>query len=390
MSRGTPESHAQTHRPQYRCVARADGARSTSVRIGHDAVDDQGFFVIAGPCAVESRAQILEAARAVSRLGANALRGGAYKPRTSPYSFQGLGEQGLKLLAEAGQETGLPVVTEILTPEDLPLVCQYADVLQVGARNMQNFALLKALGNLTQPVILKRGMSATIEEFLLAAEYIVSSGNPNVILCERGIRTFETATRNTLDLNAVALLKERTHLPVIVDPSHGTGLRSLVSPLSKAALAVGADGLIVEVHPDPDSALSDGQQSIAPDRFEVLMDELACLTAALGRHRPQKIVRTTPDRPQEGIESHRQRIDCMERAIMNLLLARSRLGFGKGQARSVIGLPACDSRRKQQILDQASALSGQTLTVESIVEIFTAITQTSPTTEEQESCATEH
>jgi 3-deoxy-7-phosphoheptulonate synthase len=239
--------------------------------------------VMAGPCSVESEQQVMESARAVKAAGANILRGGAYKPRTSPYSFQGMEADGLKLLAKARAETGLPVVTEVLDPHDVELVAEHADVMQVGARNVQNFALLKRLGKIDKPVLLKRGMMSTLQEFLMAAEYILSEGNPRVVLCERGIRTFETATRNTLDLNAVPVLKEWTHLPVIVDPSHGTGYWQYVTPMAYAAIAAGADGLMIEVHPDPAHALSDGGQSLKPGRFEALMRGVARFAEAAGR-----------------------------------------------------------------------------------------------------------
>ncbi len=239
--------------------------------------------MIAGPCAVESREQLIEAALAVKKAGAVALRGGAFKPRTSPYSFQGLGEEGLKILAEARDIVGLAIVTEVIAPEQVSLVAQYADVLQVGARNMQNYALLNAVGESHKPVLLKRGLSSTIEEFLNAAEYILSHNNPRVILCERGIRTFETYTRNTLDINAIPVLKSLSHLPVVVDPSHGTGKREYVAAVSRAAIAAGADGLIVEVHPDPENALSDGAQSLRPQEFENLMAELRPVAEAVGR-----------------------------------------------------------------------------------------------------------
>jgi len=222
-------------------------------------------------------------ARAVREAGANMLRGGAFKPRTSPYSFRGLGEVGLQLLAQARAETGLPIVTEVMTPADVELVSRYADVLQIGARNMQNYQLLEEAGRSGMPVLLKRGLSATIEEWLLSAEYIIAQGNPNVILCERGIRTFETATRNTLDLNAVAVAKKRSHLPVIVDPSHGTGKWYLVPPLTLASIAAGADGVIIEVHPDPDRAKSDGGQSLNPENFMALMPKLRAVARAVGR-----------------------------------------------------------------------------------------------------------
>ncbi|GMV95336.1 MAG: hypothetical protein AMXMBFR82_51140 [Candidatus Hydrogenedentota bacterium] len=230
------------------------------------------FCVMAGPCSVESREQIRETAQAVKECGGNMLRGGAYKPRTSPYSFQGLEEEGLKLLQEASRESGLPFVTEVMTPEQVPLVESYADMLQIGARNMQNFGLLKAVGKTRKPVFLKRGMMSTINELLMSAEYVMSEGNPNVVLCERGIRTFETETRNTFDISAVPVLKKLTHLPVVVDPSHATGHWDLVIPMAKAAVAAGADGLMVEVHPRPVEAFSDGAQSLKPKRFRELME----------------------------------------------------------------------------------------------------------------------
>jgi 3-deoxy-7-phosphoheptulonate synthase len=239
--------------------------------------------VIAGPCAVESAEQIQAAAVAVKAAGAHLLRGGAFKPRTSPYSFQGMEDEGLRLLEEAGRMVGLPVVTEVMDPHDIELVAGHAAMLQVGARNAQNFSLLRRLGKINKPVLLKRGMATRLDEFLMAAEYILSEGNPNVVLCERGIRTFETATRNTLDLNAVPLLKQWTHLPVLVDPSHGTGIWSLVTPMALAAVAAGADGLLIEVHPSPENALSDGPQQLKPERFADLMRALKAVAAAVGR-----------------------------------------------------------------------------------------------------------
>ena len=244
------------------------------IKIGDHTVGGDEFMLIAGPCSVESREQVMTVARSVKKAGAQYLRGGAFKPRSSPYSFQGLEEEGLKILKEASDATGLKIVTEVITPTDVLLVAKYADVLQVGARNMTNYALLKDLGKISKPVMIKRGLSATIKDFLMAAEYIVSEGNQNVILCERGIRTFETATRNTLDISAVPLVKERSHLPIIVDPSHATGIKSLVSPMSKAAIACGADGLMIEVHPNPEEAYSDGAQSLLPDDFKQLTGEL--------------------------------------------------------------------------------------------------------------------
>jgi len=258
----------------FKLVGRELKAEPTVIEVDGVKIGSDQFVVIAGPCAVETRAQTLQIAQAVKRAGAHMLRGGAFKPRTSPYSFQGLEEEGLKILAEAREKTGLPIVTEVMTVQDILLVSKYADVMQVGARNMQNFALLRQLGHLHKPVLLKRGMMATIKELLMSAEYIVSEGNSQVILCERGIRTFEEYTRNTLDLSAVPLLKELSHLPVIVDPSHATGVRSLVPPMSKAAVAAGADGLLIEVHPNPEEAYSDGPQSLLPDQFEELMKKL--------------------------------------------------------------------------------------------------------------------
>ena len=239
--------------------------------------------VAAGPCAVESNAQIDAIAERVARLGAKILRGGAFKPRSSPYSFQGMGEAGLKLLREAADRNGLLVVSEVMDPSQVELMMGYVDVLQVGARNMQNYHLLRALGEVRKPVLLKRGMSAMIEELLLSAEYIMSGGNYNVILCERGIRTFETNTRNTLDIAAIPVIKKLSHLPIFADPSHGTGRRDKVAPMARAAVAAGADGLLIEVHPDPEHALSDGAQSLYPDQFEALMRELQIIAPAVGR-----------------------------------------------------------------------------------------------------------
>jgi 3-deoxy-7-phosphoheptulonate synthase len=299
----------------YKLVARTSRPEGSTVSIGDVVIGGEEFVVAAGPCAVESKDQLMQAATGVASAGARLLRAGAFKPRTSPYAFQGLAEEGLHLLAHASRLTGLPTVTEVLATEDIPLVAEYSDALQVGARNMQNFALLKALGAVRKPVVLKRGLSATIDELLMAAEYIVLHGNPRVVLCERGIRTFETATRNTLDLNAVALLKQITHLPVIVDPSHGTGRRDLIAPLSHAAVAIGADGLLVEVHPTPDLALSDGAQSITPAAFASLMCELAALAPikqrqlALGR----------------DAASHRERLASLDDAVDRLLRERARL-----------------------------------------------------------------
>lgn len=255
----------------------------TLVTVGDVVIGGPQIVLIAGPCAVESQDQMLGIAHEAKKRGAQMLRGGAYKPRTSPYSFQGMEEEGLRILARAREETGLPIVTEVIQPELVPLITSYADVLQIGARNMQNFALLHAVGEAQCPVLLKRGMMSTIEELLMAAEYILSHGNSRVILCERGIRTFEPYTRNTLDINAVPLLKLLTHLPVIVDPSHGTGKWELVEPVSRAAIAAGADGLIIEVHTNPSQAMSDGSQSLKPETFTKLVGSLRKIAHAVGR-----------------------------------------------------------------------------------------------------------
>ncbi len=267
----------------FRIADRQSRPDGTIVRIGDVEVGAREVVVMAGPCAVESREQLLRTARAVKASGARMLRGGAFKPRTSPYSFRGLKAEGLKLLAEAREETGLPIVTEVMDTKQVELVGQYADVLQVGSRSMQNFPLLEEVGISKKPVLLKRGMSATIEELLLAVEYILAQGNENVMLCERGIRTFEDSTRNTLDLNAVPMLKRMTHLPVVVDPSHGTGHAWMVPDMCLGAVAVGADALLVEVHSDPEAALSDGAQSLHPSRFASLMEDLRRVADAIGR-----------------------------------------------------------------------------------------------------------
>jgi 3-deoxy-7-phosphoheptulonate synthase len=268
----------------YKLASKEVKKESSVIRISDTvAIGGKEIIVMAGPCSVESERQIIESAEAVKAAGAQMLRGGAFKPRTSPYSFQGLEEEGLKLLARARDLTGLPFVTEVVNPETAELVAEYADMLQIGARNAQNFALLKKVGQLNRPVLLKRGMSMTIQEFLMSAEYVMSEGNQAVILCERGIRTFETATRNTLDLSAIPVLKEKTHLPVIADPSHGTGNYHYVAAMSCAAVAAGADGLIVEVHPDPEHASSDGPQSLKPKKFAAMMARLKLMAAAADR-----------------------------------------------------------------------------------------------------------
>jgi 3-deoxy-7-phosphoheptulonate synthase len=267
----------------YKLVSRELHPHDTIVRIGNMAIGGGAFRVIAGPCAVETAEQMRNTAIAVKEAGAAGLRAGAYKPRTSPYGFAGHGPEGLKILREVGDELDLPIVTEVMDTADLDLVAEYADALQIGARNMQNFSLLRAVGKVNKPVLLKRGMSAKIEELLLAAEYLLAAGNDQVVLCERGIRTFETATRNTLDLNAIPYIKQKTHLPIVVDPSHGTGVRDFVIPMALAAAACGADGLLVEVHENPPAALSDGAQSLFPEGFRDLMTALAPVVKAVGR-----------------------------------------------------------------------------------------------------------
>jgi 3-deoxy-7-phosphoheptulonate synthase len=294
IGNGRPIDHEQIERMSgvertvpvlrpFKLASREFHPHNTVFPINGVSIGGEQVVMMAGPCAVESRDQLMTAAHAVKQAGAHVLRGGAFKPRTSPYSFQGLGEEALRLLAEARQATGLPIVTEVMAPEQVPIVTTYADILQIGARSMQNYALLHAVGESQRPVLLKRGMMSTIEELLMSAEYILSHGNDRVILCERGIRTFEGYTRNTLDISAVPLLKQLSHLPVVVDPSHGTGKWELVSPVARAAVAAGADGLIIEVHPKPEEALSDGGQSLKPSRFADLMVSLRGIAAAIGR-----------------------------------------------------------------------------------------------------------
>jgi 3-deoxy-7-phosphoheptulonate synthase len=267
----------------FKLVSREVKSEDTIIEVRGARIGGKAIAIMAGPCSVESEQQILETARAVKAAGATFLRGGAFKPRTSPYEFQGLAEEGLKLLALARKETGLPIVTEVMDVESLPMVSEYADVLQIGARNMQNYSLLKQLAVIKKPILLKRGPSATIKEWLMAAEYILAGGNYQVALCERGIRTFETMTRNTLDLNAVPVLKALTHLPVVVDPSHGIGIRAHVAPMARGAVACGADAIIVEVHPQPEKALSDGHQSLTPGQFGELVRQVAVIAGAVGR-----------------------------------------------------------------------------------------------------------
>ena len=267
----------------YKLASREFRSEDTVFPVNGTSIGDGGLLVIAGPCSVEDRSQLLETAHAVREAGAHMLRGGAYKPRTSPYSFQGMGVEGLELLAEAREATGLAIVTEVMEPDKVSLVSQYADVLQIGARNMQNYALLHAVGESDQPVLLKRGMSATVDELLMAAEYILSHGNQKIMLCERGIRTFESSTRNTTDINAIPVLQSQTHLPVILDPSHSTGHWKYVAAIARAGVAAGADGLMIEVHNHPNEALSDGAQSLKPERFAELMVQVRAICSALER-----------------------------------------------------------------------------------------------------------
>ena len=268
---------------KIRLAIKNDEIQKTIIKVNGTTIGGEQVAVMAGPCSVENEEQMIMGARAVKAAGAQILRGGAFKPRTLPYSFQGLGEKGLELLALARKETGLPIITEVMSTEDVELVEGYADILQIGARNMQNFSLLKKVGRASKPVMLKRGMSATFNEWLGCAEYILSEGNPDVILCERGIRTFEQITRNTLDISAVPIIHQISHLPIIIDPSHGTGTKSLVEPMSKAAVAAGADGLMIEVHPSPEQALCDGAQSLSPEEFQQVMKNIKPIVTAVNR-----------------------------------------------------------------------------------------------------------
>jgi 3-deoxy-7-phosphoheptulonate synthase len=267
----------------YKLASRDFRSEDTTIDIKGNIIGGKKIQVMAGPCAVENKTMIISIAEKVREAGASFLRGGAFKPRTSPYSFQGLGEEGLRYLAEARKKTGLPVVTELMDPRDIEVILKYTDIVQIGTRNMQNFRLLLEVGTCDKPILLKRGFSATIKEWLMSAEYIMSRGNQKIILCERGVRTFETATRNTLDISAIPVLKQLTHLPVVVDPSHGVGKWELVAPMSKAGIAAGADGLLIEVHINPEEALSDGEQSLKPDYFKKLMNELKPIATAVGR-----------------------------------------------------------------------------------------------------------
>ena len=346
----------------------------TSIRVGSVEIGAGApIAVIAGPCAVESREQVLATAHWVKREGATLLRGGAFKPRSSPYAFQGLGVEGLQLLAEAGAETGLPVVSEITDPANVEVFDEYVDMLQIVARNMQNFVLLKAVGQSRKPVLLKRGLSSTIDELLMAAEYILSSGNPNVVLCERGIRTFETSTRNTLDLSAEPVIQERTHLPIIVDPTHGTGHRPLVRPMAVAGAAVGADGIIIEVHPDPPSARSDSEQSLSFPEFGDLMDDLR-------RHeylrQPTAPHAQTHIQPPAERKRLRARIDDVDSRIASLIEERAELSVAVQQTRDA-GDHGHDVTRERELIEKASRGPEGVLTPEERQMVFGAILRVS-------------
>jgi 3-deoxy-7-phosphoheptulonate synthase len=363
----SPYKLASIQEPGERTRVRVNGVE---IGLGSELV------VMAGPCAVESREQLLETARCVSREGARVLRGGAWKPRTSPYSFQGLGLPALKHLAEARDETGLPIISEVVDASDVEAFDAHVDILQVGARNMQNFSLLRAVGQSRHPVLLKRGLSATIEEWLLAAEYVLAAGNPNVILCERGIRTFERATRNTLDLSAVPVLRSKTHLPIVVDPSHGTGARALVGPMALAGAAVGADGLLIEVHPDPANARSDGDQSLAFDEFGALMDELRRLqfvrSSAEGR------APSSDERPivASGLEDLRERIDDTDARLADLLQERAALAL-EVQRRRDPHLHGHDVKRERDLLERAANGASGPMSPVELTMVFDAVLRAS-------------
>jgi 3-deoxy-7-phosphoheptulonate synthase len=368
----------------YKLASNEHHPDRSSVRVGNVEIGAGApLVVIAGPCAVESREQVLATARWVKREGATLMRGGAFKPRSSPYAFQGLGVEGLKLLAEARAETGLPVVSEITNPADVSVFDEYVDMLQIGARNMQNFVLLKAVGQSQKPVLLKRGLSSTIDELLMAAEYILSAGNANVILCERGIRTFETATRNTLDLSAVPVIQERTHLPVLVDPSHGTGHRPLVRPMAVAGAAVGADGIIIEVHPDPPTARSDSEQSLSFPEFGDLMDDLR-------RHEylRQPAVPHAPSTMKLPVERKhlRARIDDVDARMATLLEERAELSVAVQQTRDS-GDHGHDVGRERELIEKAAQGDDGVLTPEEREMVFGAILRVSRSAQRRNAAA---
>jgi len=355
----------------YKLVARDACPEGSRVVAGGVEIGGRELIVIAGPCAVESAEQVEEVAVAVASVGARMLRGGAFKPRTSPYAFQGLGVEGLELLALARQRSGLPVVTEVLAPEEVPLADELADMLQVGARSMQNFPLLKALGRGRQPVLLKRGQGSTVDELLLAAEYIVFHGNPHVVLCERGIRTFETTTRNTLDMGAVAALKALTHLPVIVDPSHAAGRSDLVPAIAKAACAAGADGLLVEVHPSPATARSDGAQALDPSEFAALMRDLAAIAVLCGR----SMAASRPGAQAAELARLRAHIDAIDAAVASLLSERFRIVLDVARVKDALGLSLHSPEREQAVLERVARLVEPPLEPEAARVVFEAIVE---------------
>jgi 3-deoxy-7-phosphoheptulonate synthase len=346
---------------------------------------DENLVVMAGPCSVESREMLLDTARWVQHEGAQMLRGGAFKPRTSPYTFQGLGVPALEMLALAREETGLPVVSEVTDAADVELFDRHVDLLQVGSRNMHNFVLLRAVGQSSHPVLLKRGYGATIEEWLMAAEYILSSGNSSVILCERGIRTFETATRNTLDLSAVPVLRGKTHLPIVVDPSHGTGQRDLVGPMALAGAAVGADGLLIEVHPDPPNARSDGDQSLSFPEFGALMDELRRLQPP--RERSAKAAPDPAETPAAPIGRLRQRIDQIDDSLASLVQERAAVALQVQRERGTNG-HGHDVGRERELLERAAQAGSGPLSPGEMTTIFGAILRASRAVQRREAQAT--
>jgi 3-deoxy-7-phosphoheptulonate synthase len=370
----------------YKLASREHHPDRTRVRVGQVEIGAGApLRVMAGPCSVESSEQIAATARWVRREGASVLRGGAFKPRTSPYQFQGLGIEGLELLAEAGAGTGLPVVSEVTDPSQVEIFDQHVDMLQVGSRNMHNFVLLRAVGQSRKPVLLKRGFGATIEEWLMAAEYILSSGNPNVILCERGIRTFEPSTRNTLDLTAVPVLRELTHLPIVIDPSHGTGHRSLVRPMALAAAAVGADGLIIEVHPDPPRARSDADQSLSFPEFGDLMDDLRRLEYL--REPVAAVAPPSVAAPVE-LERLRDRIDDVDARLAALLEERAHLAVAVQQTRSS-GDHGHDVARERALLERAAASEDSVLSAQEREMVFGSILRASRSAQRRSSAAAE-